>query len=275
MKPKLLLTGANGFIGQNLVRRLENDVELLPLPHKILPDLDKLTAVVRAFDPTVIVHMAAYGNLASQLDEDETIQANYHNLYNLLKAARGRNYQAFINFSSSSALLPKHTLYSATKLAGEALCQAWATKYNRNIISVQPYTVIGVGEPKEHLIPTLIRSCMKGDKMPFVGAPVHDFISVDDFITALKLIIEDWHMKGTIPIGTGVKTTNEEILKIVEKVTGKKANIVRVDKLRNYDNMKWVADPTIINSLGWKPKSTIEDTITQMVLQYEKTKNKR
>jgi nucleoside-diphosphate-sugar epimerase len=274
-KQRLLLTGANGFIGSHLINRLEDGVELLKVPHNHLKNINTLKGIVMNFQPTVIVHMASYGNLASQTDDAETIQANFMNLYNLLDASKYSQYEVFINFSTSSVKLSHDTMYSATKAGGERLCRAWASKYNRNIISVEPYTVIGTGEPKEHLIPTLIRSCLSGDSMPFVGSPVHDFVNVEDFISALKLVIEDWHVKGVVEIGTGIKTSNEEILKIVEKVTGKKANIKRVDNLRSYDNMKWVANPTIIQSLGWKPKFTIKDTIMQMVIEYEKTKNKR
>lgn len=263
-KPKILLTGSKGFIGTHLKERFVDEVELLTVDHIMLKNEAILRGIVMNFQPTVIIHMASYGNIVTQGDDDETIQANYNNLYNLLKAARNSNYELFVNFSSSSTLLPKQTMYSATKLGGEALCQAYATKYNRNIISVQPYTVIGTGEPKEHLIPTLIRSCMTGEKMKFVGKPVHDFISVDDFITALKLVIEQWHLRGAVPIGTGIKTTNEEILRIVEKVTGKKANIERVDNLRNYDTTEWVADPTLIKSLGWKQEQSLEEVITLM-----------
>jgi len=273
MKTKILITGSGGFIGKALVSQLEG-VSVLKVPHVHLKNAERLRSIVMNFDPTVIIHMAAYGNLASQTDEDEIVQANYTNLFNLLKASKYSNYEMFVNFSSSSVMLPNETLYSATKAGGERLCRSWSVKHNRNVLSVRPYTVIGVGEPQEHLIPTLIRSCLYGEAMPFVGSPVHDFINVNDFVAALRLIVEGWHLRGEIEIGTGVKTSNEQILKIVEKVTGKKANIERVDNLRSYDTTNWKADPTIIKSLGWEPEFTIEDTIRQMVLEeYGKSGN--
>jgi dTDP-glucose 4,6-dehydratase len=273
MKTNILLTGSSGFIGSNLIKALRKErVSHTTIPHSMLKDPKVLEEAIELSQPTVIIHMASYGNLASQNDEDEIIQANYTNLYNLLQASKSVQYEMFINFSSSSVSLPHETFYSATKAAGERLCGAFATKYMKQIVSVRPYTVIGPGEPDEHLIPTLIRSCLEGTPMPFVREPVHDFIGVNDFVSALKLIIEGWHLKGEIQIGTGVKTSNQEILEIVERVTGAKANISRVDNLRKYDNLVWQANPAIIKSLGWKQKETIEDVIVKMVRDYERRK---
>lgn len=275
-KVKILLTGSKGFIGTHLKNRLEKDVELLCVDHIMLKNPGILKGIVMNFQPTIIIHMSAYGNIINQQDDEETIQANYMNLYNLLEASKYVDYEMFVNFSTSSVVLPVETFYSATKAGGERLCKAFASKYGKNIVSVRPYTVIGTGEPKEHLIPTLIRSCLEGTRMNFVGSPVHDFIGVDDFVSALKLIIEDWNLKGVIDIGTGVKTTNEEILVAVEAVTGKRANITRVDNMRNYDTTEWVADPTIIRKLGWKQTEKIGDIIVKMVDAYgqEKARSK-
>lgn len=270
-KKTILLTGATGFIGKTILNELRKEkIETAYIPHEVLKDLSTLTAVLGECQPTVIIHMAAYGNIITQSDDDETIQANYINLYNLLKASKDVEYEMFVNFSTSSVSLPHDTFYSATKAAGERLCHAYANKYNKNILSVRPFTVIGVGEPPQHLIPTLIRSCLEGERIQFVGEPVHDFIGVNDFVDALRIVIEGWNLKGEVEIGTGIKTTNEEILKIVESVTGKKANIIRVDNMRNYDTMDWVSNPVLIRKLGWRQQETITTIVTDMVNDYVK-----
>jgi len=272
MKLKILLSGSHGFIGSHLKQSLiDEGIEVRLVQHELLENLDILKAIAIDFQPTIIIHMAAYGNLITQTDDELIIQANYTNLFNLLHASRDVKYEMFINFSTSSTLLPYNTMYSATKAGGERLCKAFANKYQKRIVSVQPFTVTGLGEPKEHLIPTLIRSCLNGEKMRFVGSPVHDYIGIDDFIDAIRLITENYDLYDTVQIGTGVKTTNQEVLEIVERVTGKKANITTVSNMRNYDTKDWVADTTMIKSLGWEQKQTIEDVIYQMV--YANIKN--
>lgn len=271
--PRVLITGANGFIGSHLLQRLLEDVvEVRAIPHQILRNFDLLKGVVFEYQPSIIIHLAAYGNLITQQDDDETIQANYINLHNLLKATKDIDYEMFVNFSTSSVSLPVETMYSSTKASGERLCRAYAQKYLKPIVSVRPYTVIGTGEPSIHLIPTLLRSCLTGEKMRFVGEPVHDFIGVDDFVEAIRLIIEQIEIPSIIEIGTGIKTSNREILQIVEEVVGKKANIIEVRGLRSYDVQGWVADPAIIKSLGWEQRQSIRDIIEEMYGEI-KTKN--
>lgn len=267
---RALVSGSSGFIGSHLVRRLLLDgIAVLPVDHGELRQKD-LTKKIKLFNPNLIIHTSAYGNLSDQTDEDEIIQANINDLYTLLQASKTISYDTFVNFSSSSTLLPAETLYSATKGAGERLCKYFGSKYQKNIISVQPYTVIGVGESPKHLIPTLIRSCLKAEKMDFVGEPTHDFISVDDFIDALKLIIQDYHLKGNVEIGTGLATANEEVLEIVEELTGNKANIQRVPQMRSYDSNNWKANNIIIKSLGWVQRQTLREVIELMCDKYRK-----
>lgn len=262
------ISGANSFIGQHIVRRLFADgMDILPISHQELRDSARLKEILK-HKPSIILHLSAFGNLISQQDEAEILNANVVDLFNLLSATKELPYKAFINFSSSSTLLPYETLYSATKGAGERLCKAFATKYQKNIISIQPYTVIGVGEHKEHLIPSLIRSCINGEKMPFVGTPVHDFIGVEDFVDAVKLVIENCYIKGEIQIGTGVATSNEEVLRLVEEITNKKANITRVGEMRNYDTNSWKANMIGIKTLGWMQNQNLREVIKGMVDEY-------
>jgi len=262
-----------GFISSHLVWKLTKDsINTTVFRHGVLNNKQTVKAMADMYKPDLIVNLSAYGNLASQHDEEEMIKANISNIQNLLEGTKHLGYEKLVNFSTSSTLLPHDTYYSATKLAGEKICHAHALKYNKPIVSVLPYTVIGKREPQEHLIPTLIRSCLKGEKMQFVPDPVHDFIGAEDFVEALRLIIQDYHLGGSVEIGTGVKTSNQEIKNIVEKITGKKANTVEVKSMRGYDTKTWVANPVIIKSLGWKQKETIEDIIKGMVYE-QKTKN--
>lgn len=263
---KIALTGANGFIGSNIYETLRKEgINVLKLDHHVLEKPEMLNPIINTYKPSIIIHCASYGNIINQQEEGKIIQANITNLFNLLEATKHVDYEMFVNFSTSSVTLPVETMYSATKASGERICNAYATKYMKPIVSVRPFTVIGIGEPEEHLIPTLIRSCLEGEKMRFVGSPMHDFIGVNDLVEGIRLIIENYHLRGIIELGTGIQTSNEEILRIVEQVTEKKANLVRVDNMRSYDSNKWIADPTLIKSLGWKQKETITDIVEQMV----------
>ena len=70
------------------------------------------------------------------------------------------------------------TMYGACKACGTQLTRHYAEFYNTVI--VRPFSVTGVGEQDKHLIPNLIKSCLTGQKIPFVPAPVNDYIDVKD-----------------------------------------------------------------------------------------------
>lgn len=264
------ISGSHGFIGNALKTTLESQGhKVVPIPRELLFKQEALAFLFFSEEVTHIIHCAAYGNHYIQNKEDEIVKAQYFAGYNMLKASRAIDYKCFVNFSSSSVLLEHQTFYSATKAGVENLCRAFAQEYKKPIITVRPSTVIGVGEQETHLIPTLIRSCIDGTEMPFVGEPTHDFIAIND-LTRIVLALADMpkHDKFVYNVSAMNSLKNEAIKELVEKYAGKKANIKRVESMRSYDNKYWIVHNGDIRELGLLPKERIDDTIRDMVNEY-------
>lgn len=262
------LTGFSGYIAQNLDKALrKQEFTVIGVPRTTLYDMRALVEFFDINKPDFIIHTASYGNKFQQDNDLETIYANVIATLNLLEMTRDVPYQGFINFSSSSVGLPYETFYSASKAAGERLVRAFVNKYHKPVFSVRPFTVIGKGEQEEHLIPKLIKSCLTGDEIPFVPDPVHDFINVKDLCDAVITLMEYAEkLQGQIiDIGTGKSTSNKKVKELVEKATGKKANVKVVESMRPYDSKEWVANPAVLDFLGWKPALSLEKTIIEMV----------
>lgn len=233
---KIGITGSHGFVGKHLLKRFKNPVRL------------GREGDTEGCD--VVYDLATYGNLANHRDAVKIYHANLMRVIKMLSDFRGR----FVYMSTSSVTLPVQTPYSLSKRAAERYI------LTKKATIIRPYTIIGVGEQEEHLIPKLIDSCLNGTEMPFVPEPVHDYINVEDVLDAM-LFLKD----GIYEIGTGRATTNQEVREIVEKVTGKKANVKLVKKMRDYDTKDWVAK----NS--WNCKWTLEKTIKEMVYAKKNT----
>mgnify|MGYP001470792089 CR=1 FL=1 len=266
----VIITGASGFIGGYLAAYFsQKKYNVLPYSKQKLYEMNESDFT----DVDYIIHCAAYGNYSDQDNELETIDANFQLLYNLLTLTQPIKYKAFINFSSSSVLLPYDTFYSATKAAGERILTAYVNKYNKPALSIRPYTVTGPGEQQRHLIPTLINSCMTGVMMDFASEPVHDYIHVNDICESVDTaMLYASQLKGkAIDVGTGVMTSNDQVKSLVEKYTQKKAVIRRVDSVRLYDNYEWRCKYSELSKYGWKPKYTVEEAIKEMV--YESTRS--
>ena len=218
------ISGQSGFIGTAITKYLKgNSVFAIPRGKSI----EGLIKILYLNPPDYIIHLATYGNQCYQKDFPETVKANIIGTYNLLEAAKSFGYKAFYNLSTSSVtFFDKPTYYSITKFCAEQLAGMY-----KNVINVRPYSIYGPGEQKHRLIPTVINCLNTGVEMILDEKACHDWVYIDSAIKAL--------FAGATKIGTGVKTTNLEIVRILEKISGKKLKYI-TGKMRIYDNEEWV-----------------------------------
>ena len=276
---KIAISGSHGFVATNLAKLFSVN----PIPRAYLGDSLSLEKHLSGID--TIIHTATYGNFSFQKGDEKIFKVNVLYTFNLLEVARKAGVKNFIYFSSSYELGTKtesmheemiarpETMYGITKACGTQLTRHFSKFFNTAI--VRPFSVMGVGEQDCHLIPTLIKSCLHGKNIPFVTEPVHDYIDVKDLCNGVALVLENIEKyNGEIfHLGCGKQYTNQEVLKIVEKITGKKANITPVKSMRDYDSELWMANNAKLKSLGWKQTKTLEQSIKEMVQHEIKTKN--
>jgi nucleoside-diphosphate-sugar epimerase len=240
------VTGASGFIGKHLMKKLKG--ESTAIEHGQMAYMDCRN----------LFFLSTYGNMASHTDVEMMIDANTRDVIWWINSHLVKNW--FCYMSSSSVTLPVQTPYSRTKRAAEEILQALPELKS---CIVRPFSVTGCGEQKEHLIPTLIRSCMEGEVMPFDPLPVHDFVDVSDVVDALVNLSEN-KVTGIVELGNGYGYSNQEVLQLVELVTGKKANLQTSHiSLRSYDNKEWYCK----NPFFRKPKPLLK-SIEEMVAAY-------
>ena len=239
-------SGSHGFVGTRLTQILESKgFKVIPIPRDYLSHVISLWSFFEEAQPDYIFHLAAFGNMAHQTDDQEIFTANVIATFNMLKASLDIPYKAFINVSSSSAGLPIQTMYSATKIIGENLVQGFVDVYDKPILSVRPFSVYGPGEADFRFIPTVIRSILLGSELPLDPHPVHDWIYVDDLVSEMMMYMYTAKItKGKIwEIGTGNQYTNGQVVGILEDIAGKKANIKLLKKpIRSFDNQSWRAE---------------------------------
>lgn len=218
------ISGKSGFIGQAVTRYLlEKGESVFGMPRGLT--IEELVQYFDMTNPDYIVNMASYGNHYDyQKDFRQMVETNIMGTYNLLEAAKSTNYKLFYHVSASS-ISPSY--YYETKLCGERL----AKMYPRTIASI-PYSVYGPGEARHKFIPTVTRALFTGETLTIDENATHDWILVTDLVEAL--------FAGETELGTGTKTTNIEVIRMLEDISGKKLNY-KTGKLRSYDNDNWKA----------------------------------
>lgn len=249
---KYQIYGSNGFIGKHL-KEATGGISIKRNSYK----------EISTFSPShllegqqeIIVNLSTYGNYHFHTNAYEIWKANAEHVLKITeRKAKGKQ---LINFSSSSVLLQKQTLYSLCKGVGEEIVRM------NGGINIRPSSVTGVGEQPFHLIPTLIRSCLRGEAMKFVAHPTHDWIDCRDIVSATMLIAEKG--EGDYNVSNNKSWTNKQVKEMVEDICRAKAKIEVADSLRSYDTEDWQIDNGRLKKLGWKAKYKLEDTIKDMV----------
>lgn len=277
---KSFICGAGGFLGTNLRKHIEESGgEVVVFPVEMLMDINSMHELLGT-EPYYFYYLAAYGNLHGQGDIDETFRASVIKLLNLLQATVGTQCEGFVTAGTTSEygnktvpmtedlLLEPETFYGAAKAAGTHLAQVWAKRMGLPIVIFRPASITGVGEQPIHLIPTLIRSCLFKEVIPFVGEPMHDYIDVSDVSSAIVLLAEKAkeHIGEIFNVGSGVQTSNLQIKEMIESITKEKANINMAAKINPLNlSQVWIAVNDKIKALGWKPKKTLYQSLKEMV----------
>lgn len=295
LRKSVVITGAGGFIGANLTRRLLDkgyDVHLLwkqssnpwrlqDIKNKIsfhyvdIQDKATLTLLMEKIYPTAIFHLATYSSYRNQEDVEQIIDISINGTLNLLLVSKDIPYKIFVNTGSSSEygfkekpmkendLLEPISFYAAGKAGQTLLCQTFSYQYDKPIVTLRPFSVYGPFEQQDRLVPTIIKSVILNKPIKLTeGKQRRDFIYIDDMVESFTKCLEKADtLKGKIlNIGTGLQYTNDEVVKVLFKVSKKEVKIEKGSyPKRMWDQPNWVADISQAKKiLNWSPKFSIE-----------------
>ncbi|TRZ76479.1 MAG: SDR family NAD(P)-dependent oxidoreductase [Deltaproteobacteria bacterium] len=217
---RVLVTGADGFIGSHLVERLlmrgskvrafvfynafNNWGWLDTLPKDILAQIDIFSGDVR--DPNgvrqamqgcdIVFHLAALIAIPfSYHSPDSYVDTNIKGTLNVLQAARQLGTERVLVTSTSEVygtaqytpIDEKHPFqgqspYSATKIGADRLAESFYRSFDTPVVIVRPFNTYGPRQSARAVIPTVITQLMSGQKELHLGSltPTRDFNYVID-----------------------------------------------------------------------------------------------
>jgi nucleoside-diphosphate-sugar epimerase len=286
----IIITGADGFIGVHLINQLRKTGHKLFLIGGDLISLgkmfgdfasclsykdtnqDKLQEAFLDFQPEIVVHLAAYSTESDNyLDMEELVNANLLFTCRILDALKNTNIKCFIFTGSSTeyykgdGVLDPAYLYSATKSALRPIVKYYASTYNYKYIILCPYNVYGGINSRINIIDIIYDSLGSDNSIDTTrGDQILDFIHILDIVDFYIECINnvDGIPNGTcFQGGTGKGHTLKELTILMEKISGKEANINwgGLD-YRKRDVMNSVADISLQKKiLNWEPSISLEE----------------
>lgn len=304
---RVLITGATGFIGSNLLRRCVNDgadvsifirknsnmwriQDIVANVKKFKVDLSDKEAVkksVNKIKPVVIFHTAVYGALSSQSDKKRIMAVNLKGAVNLIDCCKKLDFELLVNSGSSSEygfktqamreddILEPFSPYGVSKAMTSLYAQKTAQDYKKPIVTLRLFSPYGYFEDYHRLIPTVILSCLRRQHIK-LSSPhsVRDFIFIDDVVDAyLKAFECRVKISGEIfNIGSGTQYHTEYVVKKIIKLTGSKVK-PEWGSLKNarIEPSHWQANrDKAEKGLDWCPLQSLDRGLSKTITWFKK-----
>jgi len=191
----------------------------------------------------------------------------------------------------TGALEPTNEWYAIAKISGIKLCQALRLQYGFDAISLMPTNLYGPGDnyhpQHSHVLPALIRRFHEATlaQLPSVscwgtGAPLREFLHVDDLGEACVFALEHWSPAGAeapldaagaplpfLNVGTGVDLTIRELAETVAAATGFRGEI-HWDASKPDGTPKKQLDVSRLAALGWRARIPLAEGLVNTVADF-------
>ena len=291
---KVLVIGADGFVGRNTVKELRKDasLEVITASRKHTEDLvidlsdrSSIEAAIMSVEPDVIV------NCAGVVANDENAFKNGEFCRNLFEAiiARGALYPKVIITGSAAEYgvvespgpvdedtpLNATSDYGKSKIEEVAIAQKYAEEYNINLVVARIFNPIGPGMGDKFLLTSLLKQIdgyRDGNTSNISVSRLdskRDYIDVRDLASAIHHFVTgnniDHHVVQNI--GSGVSTSNGELVKSLLSYLelSEKPTIIetQTDPEPTYAAQANIS--RIKKEFNWEPKYDLNTTVEDIV----------
>ena len=254
---KVLVTGADGFIGSHLSEMLvAKGYQVSALCQynsfnnwgwlenvNCKKDIEIITGDIRdphfcktiSKDVDIIFHLAALIAIPfSYIAPDSYLETNIKGTLNICQAAKESGVSRLIHTSTSEVygtaqyvpIDEKHPLqpqspYSATKIAADAMAMSFYNSFDLPITIARPFNTYGPRQSARAIIPTIITQIAAGKKEIKLGdiSPTRDFNYVDDCCRAFIMLAESEKTIGeTINIGSNSEISISDTLNMIKEL---------------------------------------------------------
>jgi len=292
---RVLVTGANGFIGGKLCIKLkELGAEIYGISRSgpkeseeidrwITGDLvnyDFIKSTINSIKPDTIFHLAGY---VSGKRELEAVLPSYHNnltsTINILTASTEFDIQRLV--LSGSLEEPKSgdeeivpvSPYAASKWAGTLYAKMFYKLYGTPVTIPRIFMVYGPGKQDfEKLVPYVVQTLHKKNSPNLTsGSRLVDWIYIDDIVEGLiRMAIEEGVEGRAIDLGSGRQFSVKEVAQKIKTIIGGNTEINFGKKPdRDFERIRKADLDTTQKLIDWEPQIDIDEGLRRTVKWFE------
>lgn len=292
---KIFVAGHRGMVGAAVVRALKDSANTQVITRTRqelnLEDVAAVRQFMLSERPDAIVYAAAKvgGIHANKTYPVQFLAENLQAQLATINAAYEAGVARFL-FLGSTCIYPRmakqpitedqlltspleltNEAYALAKICGLKLCQYYRAQYGVLFHSAMPTNLYGQGDnyhpENSHVLPALIRRFheAKVDDLPSVtiwgtGSPMREFLHVDDLASALVHLLSIANPPDWVNVGSGVDLSILSLAQLIAKTIGFRGEIL-TDPTKPDGTPKKLTDISLLRSLGWSPKISLEDGI--------------
>jgi len=299
---RILVTGARGFVGPHLLRRLRaeghdvwgtdrTDAAEAPQQRACdLTDADAVRALCDDLRPDAVVHLASVSSVGRSFDAPQlTLQNNLLAACNVFEALRGRPATRVLVVGSAeqygrvqpedmpiteSQPFRPSSPYAVSKVAQEILALQYHATYGLDVVLVRSFNHSGPGQSEDFVLPAVARqvaAAEAGHVPPWVRVGnldvARDFLDVRDVVRAYALLLEHGASGSAYNICRG---RAESLQALVQALLHKSRVPLRLEpdpaRLRPSDLPVLIGDNRrLCAATGWQPEIPMETTLDDVL----------
>jgi nucleoside-diphosphate-sugar epimerase len=299
---KVLITGANGFLGSHIVKyfltknesiygislhsnRLNGILNQIQFKSCDINNIKNIEREISNFSPEVVIHCAWDGG-NNFLETQSSLQ--FHNnlpgLACLMEIIKKNKVSHFVGIGSGSeygnvdSIITESTIESPINLYGT--CKLMAKLYTERFCKtenimwtwVRPFYIYGPNDVQNRLITKTITSCLKNEEMNLNNCEfIVDYLYINDFVDAIhKLIL--FRTEGIFNVCSGIPYQVKFIVEKIHSMIGNKnlINFGAIPERDNHPSKILGSNQKLIKAIDkWIPTIHIDEGLLDVINYYK------
>lgn len=281
MAEKILITGATGFVGRALAKRMSQDgCDVVPFSRAGGNDLEHPDALasLRGRGVRTVFHCAGRSFVPASWEDPESFyRVNVLGTQHVLDYCRAEG-ASLVYVSTYVYGRPRYVPvdeehppqplnpYTHSKFLAEELCRFYREHFGVQVTILRPFNLYGPGQSEHFLIAQLIHQWRSGSEIVVDDArPRRDHLYIDDFVEACAVIYRKTDRAAVYNLGSGVSVSIADVVAALSEVVSSKLSWRSRDKVRQGEILDVVASCRLVREGAWKPRTTLTEGLRQMI----------